>query len=129
MSHSSFVDRDQLQRMRHSAAHVLAQAVAERFVPDGPVQFGAGPPTEHGFHYDFLLPRPLRQEDVAWVDRRMREIARQVSTVDTAKIAILAALNIADELLQCRNQQEGERVLIEERVTKLTGELEKALQG
>ncbi len=63
------------------------------------------------------------------VDQRMREIAQQVSTVDTAKIAILAALNIADELLQCRNQQEGERVLIEERVTKLTGELEKALQG
>ncbi len=69
------------------------------------------------------------QELAGLVDGRMREIAQQVSTVDTAKIAILAALNIADEVLQCRNQQEGERVLIEERVTKLTGELEKALQG
>lgn len=63
------------------------------------------------------------------VDGRMREIADQVSTVDTAKIAILAALNIADELKQCRKQQEGERVEIEERVGRLTGELEKALQG
>ncbi len=62
------------------------------------------------------------------VDGRMREIAQQVTTVDTAKIAILGALNIADELMQCRKQQEGERVQIEERVARLTGELEKALQ-
>ena len=63
------------------------------------------------------------------VDQRMREIAQKVSTVDTGKIAILAALNIADELFDCRNKQEGERVKIEEKVAKLTGELEKALQG
>lgn len=63
------------------------------------------------------------------VDSRMREIAKQVSTVDSAKIAILAALNIADDLLQCRKQQEGERVGIEERVTELAGELDQALRG
>jgi cell division protein ZapA (FtsZ GTPase activity inhibitor) len=58
----------------------------------------------------------------------MREIAQQVSTVDTAKIAILAALNLTDELFQCRKHQEGERVEIQEKVTALAGQLEQALQ-
>ena len=62
------------------------------------------------------------------VDGRMREIAQQVSTVDTAKIAILAALNLSDELFQCRKIQEGERVEIQEKVTELAGRLEEALQ-
>ena len=69
------------------------------------------------------------QELAAIVDRKMREIAQQVSTVDTAKIAILAALNIADELFRCRSHQEGARVQITEKVAELTGELEAALQS
>lgn len=63
------------------------------------------------------------------VDRKMREIAPQVTTVDTAKIAILAALNVTDELFQCRKQQEGERVEIQEKVSVLAGQLGEALQG
>lgn len=63
------------------------------------------------------------------VDRKMREIAQQVSTVDTAKIAILAALNLTDELFQCRKSQEGERVEIQEKVTELAGQLDEALQA
>lgn len=62
------------------------------------------------------------------VDRRMREIADQVTTVDTAKIAILTALNLADELSRCQKLQEGERVEIRKKVAALTGELEQALQ-
>jgi cell division protein ZapA (FtsZ GTPase activity inhibitor) len=52
-----------------------------------------------------------------------------VRTVDTAKIAILAALNIADELHQCRQRHEGERDEIRERVTALAGELAAALES
>ena len=69
------------------------------------------------------------QEIAALVDRRMREVAGKVATVDTAKIAILAALNIADDLFRCKQQQEGERVDIQERVATLAGELEKTLEG
>lgn len=69
----------------------------------------------------------LLQELAGHVDGKMREIAQQVSTVDTAKIAILAALNIADELLQCRKQQEGERVEIQDKVTRLAERLEGVL--
>lgn len=63
------------------------------------------------------------------VDRKMREIGSQSSTVDTSKIAILAALNLADELLQCTEHQEGERVQIMEKVAELTGELDEALEA
>ena len=49
-------DTDPYYRLRHSAAHVLAQAVLELF-PDA--KLGIGPPIEDGFYYDFALPRPL----------------------------------------------------------------------
>ena len=48
---------------------------------------------------------------------------------DTARIAILAALNLADELFQIQSQQEGERVEIREKVAALTEELTQALEG
>ncbi|MEJ2084507.1 MAG: cell division protein ZapA [Acidobacteriota bacterium] len=69
------------------------------------------------------------QELAETVDRKMREIAQQVSTVDSAKIAILAALNITDELFQRRKQQEGVPVEIQERVADLAGQLEEVIQG
>lgn len=63
------------------------------------------------------------------VDRKMREIGSQVPMVDSGKIAILAALNLADELVQCNNQQEGERVEIMEKVAELTGVLSETLDA
>lgn len=62
------------------------------------------------------------------VDRKMHEIGTQVATTETDKIAILAALNLADELHQCTTRQEGERVQIMEKVTDLTGKLTEVLQ-
>jgi len=73
-------------------------------------------------------PERLR-ELAAFVDRRMQEVAQQVATVDTAKIAILAALNIAEELFGVQKRQEGERAEIEERVTALAEELESVLES
>ena len=63
------------------------------------------------------------------VDRTMREISGKVATADLSRIAILAALNLADELFQCQRRQEGEREKITETVANLTGELRKALDG
>ena len=71
--------------------------------------------------------RGYLQELASHVDRRMREVAERIHTVDTAKIAILAALNVADELFQSRKQREGERVEIEEKAGALAGELAAAL--
>ncbi len=63
------------------------------------------------------------------VDGKMREIATQTATVDTAKIAILAALNIAEELRSCRAGMDGERRQVTQRVAGLLGQLESALEG
>lgn len=64
----------------------------------------------------------------ALVDRKMREVGQQLPSVDLGKIAILAALNLAEELLEHKQQQEGERAEIMEKVADLTGQLESALK-
>ena len=60
-----------LQRMRHSAAHVMAEAVQEIF-PDA--RFGIGPAIEDGFYYDFELPRALTPDDLPDIEKRMARI-------------------------------------------------------
>ena len=64
-------ENSQLYRIRHSAAHVLAEAMLERF-PDA--KTAIGPPIEDGFYYDFDLPAPITDADIKWVERRMRKI-------------------------------------------------------
>lgn len=60
-----------LEIMRHSASHIMAEAVKSLF-PD--VKFGIGPAIEDGFYYDFELPRPLVQDDLPVIEAKMREI-------------------------------------------------------
>jgi threonyl-tRNA synthetase len=64
--------------MRHTLAHVLAQAVKEHLVAEGAaptdVRMGIGPTIEHGFYYDFDLPRSLTPEDLNAIEDRMRAI-------------------------------------------------------
>jgi threonyl-tRNA synthetase len=60
-----------LEKMRHSAAHVMAEAVQALF-PDA--KFGIGPAIEDGFYYDFELPRPLVPEDLIAIESKMREV-------------------------------------------------------
>jgi len=60
-----------LQRMRHSAAHVMAEAVQEMF-PDA--RFAIGPAIEDGFYYDFDLPRSLTPADFPEIEQRMAKI-------------------------------------------------------
>ena len=62
-----------LYKIRHSAAHVMAQAVMEIF-PDGKPTIG--PPVENGFYYDFDLPRNLTPEDLEAIEKRMRQIVQ-----------------------------------------------------
>ncbi|MFP5342339.1 MAG: threonine--tRNA ligase [Candidatus Limnocylindria bacterium] len=61
---------DALGPMRHSAAHVLAEAVLDLFPG---TQLGIGPVIADGFYYDFLLPRPLTPDDLPAIEARMRE--------------------------------------------------------
>ena len=64
-------DNEQLETMRHSVAHIMAEAIQSIF-PDA--KFGIGPAIENGFYYDFELPRPLTPEDLPLIEARMKEI-------------------------------------------------------
>ena len=70
---SQSYEESQLYKIRHSTAHVMAEAMLERF-PEAHIAIG--PPIEDGFYYDFGLPRPITEEDVQWVEKRMKEIIR-----------------------------------------------------
>ena len=61
---------DRLERLRHSAAHIMAEAVLTMF-PDA--KLGIGPPIDTGFYYDFELPRPLATEDLPVIQRKMEK--------------------------------------------------------
>lgn len=69
---------DLLTLQRHTLAHVMAQAVREQLVAEGhlasSVKMGIGPVIEHGFYYDFDLPRSLTPEDLEVIEARMRTI-------------------------------------------------------
>ncbi|MCW2667168.1 MAG: threonyl-tRNA synthetase [Frankiales bacterium] len=60
--------------LRHSAAHVLAQAVQDLFPG---TLLGIGPPVKDGFYYDFLPERPFTPEDLTVIEKRMEQIVRQ----------------------------------------------------
>ena len=71
--HVALADLDKeerLARMRHSAAHVLAEAMVE-LIPEA--ELGIGPPVDNGFYYDFKLPRPLLEEELKGLQKRMRK--------------------------------------------------------
>ena len=63
-----------LYKIRHSLAHVLAQAVLE-IRPDA--KLGFGPPIDSGFYYDFDLTEPLSPEDLPMLEKRMRQIIKK----------------------------------------------------
>ena len=71
-------DDAMIRLMRHTLAHVMAQAVTDVFAAEGfpreAVKMGIGPVIENGFYYDFDLPRNLTPEDLGVIEARMREI-------------------------------------------------------
>jgi len=60
--------------LRHSTAHVMAQAVQELFPK---ARLGIGPPIQDGFYYDFDVPEPFKPEDVDRIETRMRKIVKE----------------------------------------------------
>ena len=81
---------DRLARMRHSAAHVLAEAMLD-LMPDA--ELGIGPPIDTGFYYDFRLPRALTQEDLAWLEERMHQSISKRHLFQMAKITRAEAVS------------------------------------
>ena len=92
---SSYFDElnpeEQLFRMRHSAAHILAEAVLEMF-PDA--KYAIGPPVDDGFYYDFELPRSLTPEDLETLQSRMSQSVNANLSIAGEQISKDAARDI-----------------------------------
>ncbi|TDB81111.1 threonine--tRNA ligase [Micromonospora sp. KC721] len=99
---------DGLNVLRHSTAHVLAQAVQDVF-PEA--RLGIGPPIENGFYYDFAVDKPFQPDDLARLEKRMQEIIksgqrfrrRRFGSLDEAK-AELAAEPFKLELIDVKGE-------------------------
>jgi len=107
-------EESQLYRIRHSAAHVMAEAMLERF-PEAKIAIG--PPIEDGFYYDFELPSAINEEDIKWVEKRMKKILSQrhefkVRAVSAAEARELFhdqpyKLELIDDLIEGRLDDNG----------------------
>jgi threonyl-tRNA synthetase len=74
--------------LRHSAAHVMAEAVKDLFPT---ADFGIGPAIEDGFYYDFDVDKPFTPEDVAAIEDRMREIVAEAKGFQRGELDRLEA--------------------------------------
>ncbi|MFC4533425.1 threonine--tRNA ligase [Sphaerisporangium dianthi] len=102
--------------LRHSTAHVMAQAVQEIFPG---ARLGIGPPVENGFYYDFDVEQPFTPEDLKRIEKRMREIVKQGQTFarravsDEAAREELAAEPYKLELIGLKGGGAGEEESVE----------------
>lgn len=95
-----------LQILRHSVAHITAQAVQDLFE----AKLGIGPPIEDGFYYDFLIDNPLTEDDLTKIQKRMKEIVKanqrfvRVSVTEVEARQQMAQEPLKLELLNKRNE-------------------------
>ena len=103
-------DLDALNILRHSSAHILAQAVLNLY-PDA--QYGVGPSIENGFYYDFLFSKPLKESDLLDIELEMKEIVKssqnfvrsEITKKDATKLFKKQTLKI--ELIESAESNEG----------------------
>ncbi|GAA3917819.1 threonine--tRNA ligase [Actinoplanes auranticolor] len=106
---------DGLNVLRHSTAHVLAQAVQDVF-PEA--RLGIGPPIENGFYYDFDVAKPFQPDDLAKLEKRMQEIVksgqtfrrREYGSLDEAKVE-LANEPYKLELVDIKGEVDADEVM------------------
>jgi threonyl-tRNA synthetase len=116
--HSGEEDRDRpLYRIRHSLAHVLAQAVLE-LRPGSTLGFG--PPIDDGFYYDFLLSEPLTDADFPEIERRMRKIIKKGQRFDCENLPYDAAMARLEEMGEPYKREYAETLFERHNLSELT---------
>jgi threonyl-tRNA synthetase len=90
-------DADALAVMRHSCAHVMAQAVMRLYKG---VQLAFGPTTASGFYYDFALPQPISEEDFPRIEAEMQKIVAADERFERLDVPRTEALKLCEELGQ-----------------------------
>jgi threonyl-tRNA synthetase len=80
-----------LYRLRHSAAHLMAQAVTELFPG---AKLSIGPPIENGFYYDIEFPQPLREEELERIEKKMKELSQLDQRIQRLEVSREEAKNL-----------------------------------
>ena len=88
-------DEDGVHLIRHSTAHLMAQAVKQLY-PEAQVTIG--PVIEDGFYYDFAYERPFTPEDLEAIEKRMAELAKNAFPIERSEIARDDAVAFFDDL-------------------------------
>ena len=99
---------DEIYRIRHSLAHVLAQAVLE-LRPGSTLGFG--PPITDGFYYDFILSEALTEEDFPELERRMKKILKKRQRFYREDLDAAAALARIDEMGEPYKREYGAELI------------------
>ena len=103
-------DLDALHILRHSSAHILAQAVLNLY-PNA--QFGVGPSIENGFYYDFLFETPIKENELENIEKEMKRIAKSAQSFTRSEITKKDAVKIFKnqelklELIESAESDEG----------------------
>jgi threonyl-tRNA synthetase len=108
--------KDDLYRIRHSLAHVLAQAVLE--VRPGS-KLGFGPPIDDGFYYDFILSEPLREEDFPEIEKRMRRIIQEDQAFTEENLPRAEALARLDAMGEPYKREYAEELFVKKNLETL----------
>ena len=90
----TFEDEEGRRTFRHTAAHVLAQAV-KRLYPEA--RLATGPATEDGFFYDFQVPTPFSPEDLENIQAEMERIIAQGESLTAFSLPLEQALSLWEE--------------------------------
>ncbi|MFA6850304.1 MAG: threonine--tRNA ligase [Selenomonadaceae bacterium] len=89
-------DADGLWTLRHTASHILAQAV-KRLYKDYNVQLAIGPAIDNGFYYDFDINKQLTDEDLKKIEKEMEKIVKENSKLERSEVSREAALKMFEE--------------------------------
>jgi threonyl-tRNA synthetase len=85
-----------LDTLRHSTAHLMAQAIMELY-PNDKVQLGIGPTIEQGFYYDVDMTKKLAEEDLKSIEEKMKEIIKRGSSVTRHEVTRSQAMKLFEE--------------------------------
>lgn len=105
------MNQEEIYKIRHSCAHLLASAVKDYFKDSGKVAFGTGPATEEGFYYDFLLPRSLKEEDLPKIEKVMKKRTQQ-------KLCFIASEKKSEQLALLFQNQPFKKEIIHDILSK-----------
>jgi threonyl-tRNA synthetase len=110
-------EQEKLYKIRHSLAHILAQAVME-LRPGS--KLGFGPPIDDGFYYDFILSSPLTEQDFPEIEKKMRHFIKQQHSFIQEELPRTEALNRIEQMGEPYKREYAEELLEKNNLTSLS---------